>query len=218
LQLDFFRGMKTNLSAEHEILSNKDESIPLFDNKFLDVFSRVAWYVPLLIFVPVILYFMYLSFALYIIPIAYFWMLFVAGFFIWSLTEYLFHRFVFHYVPKSKWGKKIHFVVHGVHHAYPNDSMRLVMPPALSIPLSISFYFIWLFVFQDLVAPIFAGFIFGYLGYDMMHYATHHAKFMKANWFVSIKNHHMKHHYQDPDHGFGVTSNFWDKIFKSDIK
>ncbi len=210
--------MKNNLSPGHEILSNKDESIALFDNRFLDVFSRVAWYVPVLIFLPVIVYSSYISFAKYGVSTLKFLGLFVLGFFIWSITEYLFHRFVFHHYPKSRIGRKIHFIMHGVHHAYPNDSMRLVMPPILSIPLAAGFYVIWLLIFQSLSAGIFAGFITGYLAYDMMHYATHHAKFLKADWFVNIKNHHMKHHYQDPDHGFGVTSNFWDKIFKTEIK
>jgi len=210
--------MKTNLSPGHDILSNKDESVPLFSSKFLDVFSRVSWYVPLILFVPVVIYFSYLSLAVYNFSSIKFLLLISGGFLLWSLTEYLFHRFVFHHYPKSVWGRKIHFLVHGVHHAYPNDSMRLVMPPALSVPLALLFYFVWSFIFGAHSAPIFAGFVLGYLGYDMMHYATHHAKFMKANWFVQIKNHHMKHHYQDPDHGFGVTSDFWDKIFRTEIK
>ncbi|MDA8693429.1 sterol desaturase family protein [Saprospiraceae bacterium] len=210
--------MKTKLSPGHEILSNKDESIPLFGNGFLDIFSRVAWYVPPIIFVPVIAYFIYISFTIYNFSVGKFLLLLVAGFFVWSITEYLFHRFIFHHYPKSKLGRKLHFMMHGVHHAYPNDSMRLVMPPLMSVPLATAFYFLWSFLFGSLVAPFFAGFILGYLGYDMMHYATHHAKFLKADWFVNIKNHHMKHHYQDPDHGFGVTSDFWDKIFRTEIK
>ncbi len=210
--------MKIKLSPGHEILSNKDESVPLFNSKMLDVFSRVSWYVPLIIFLPVIAYFSYISFTTYNFSIGKFLGLFFGGLFLWTLVEYLFHRFIFHYYPKNAFGRKLHFLMHGVHHAYPNDSMRLVMPPAMSIPLATSFYFIWLLVFGDLVAPIFAGFILGYLTYDMMHYATHHAKFIKGNWFVNIKNHHMKHHYQDPDHGFGVSSNFWDKIFRTEIK
>lgn len=210
--------MKIKLSPGHEILSNQDESIPLFKTKLLDVFSRVAWYVPLILFIPVVVYFSYISFADYNFSVIPFILYFVCGFMLWSLTEYLFHRFIFHHYPKSKLGRKIHFLIHGVHHAYPNDSMRLVMPPALSIPLAVGFYFVWSLVFGNLVTPIFAGFILGYLGYDMMHYATHHAKFMKADWFVKIKNHHMKHHYQDPDHGFGVSSDFWDKVFRTEIK
>ncbi len=210
--------MQAKLSPGHEILSNKDESVPLFKSKFLDLFTRVSWWVPLIVFVPVIGYFSYVSIAVEQFGILQFLGLFLAGLFIWSISEYLFHRFVFHHYPNSAIGRKLHFMIHGVHHAYPNDSKRLVMPPLLSIPLAAGFYFLWSVVFSAYVSPIFAGFILGYLIYDMMHYATHHAKFMKAKWFVNIKNHHMKHHYQDPDHGFGVSSNFWDKIFRTEIK
>ena len=92
------------------------------------------------------------------------------------------------------------------------------MPPALSIPLSASFYFVFKFIFAATYAPIFAGFIFGYLCYDMLHYATHHAHFIKADWFINIKQNHMRHHFQDPDNGFGVSSPFWDKIFRTEYK
>jgi 4-hydroxysphinganine ceramide fatty acyl 2-hydroxylase len=43
----------------------------------------------------------------------------------------------------SKLGEKIHFIFHGVHHDYPSDSRRLVMPPSVSIPLAILFYFLF---------------------------------------------------------------------------
>ncbi len=63
--------------------------------------------------------------------------LFVVGVLIWTLLEYVIHRHVFHYEPKTRWGKKLHFIVHGVHHDYPNDATRLVMPPSVSIPLAV---------------------------------------------------------------------------------
>ena len=33
---------------------------------------------------------------------------------------------------------------------------------------------------------------------------------------IVIKNHHMRHHYQDPELGFGVSSPLWDIILKTD--
>ena len=33
----------------------------------------------------------------------------------------------------------MHFIIHGIHHDHPNDRMRLVMPPAVSIPLAALF-------------------------------------------------------------------------------
>ena len=202
----------------HDVISTKDESVRMFESNFLDKFSRVSWYVPLIIFVPVIAYFIYTSIASTTLSLAQVGGLFIGGLGIWTAVEYIFHRFVFHYEPTSLFGRKIHFMIHGVHHAYPNDSKRLVMPPILSIPLSTGFYFLFLVIFGSITAPLFAGFILGYLVYDMMHYATHHAHFMKAKWFISVKQHHMRHHFQDPDAGFGVSSALWDKIFRTEFR
>jgi sterol desaturase/sphingolipid hydroxylase (fatty acid hydroxylase superfamily) len=50
-----------------------------------------------------------------------------------------------------------------------------------------------------------------------MHYATHHANW-KVGFFQQIKKHHMKHHYQDPERGFGVSSFLWDLVFNSGFR
>ena len=41
-------------------------------------------------------------------------------------------------------GKMLHFIMHGVHHDYPNDATRLVMPPIISVPLAIVFYLVFI--------------------------------------------------------------------------
>ena len=77
---------------------------------------------------------------------------FVLGVLAWSLTEYLLHRFIFHLEPDSRWGRRVHFIIHGVHHDFPHDPMRLVMPPSVSIPLALLF---WL-GFDALLGPAWA--------------------------------------------------------------
>jgi sterol desaturase/sphingolipid hydroxylase (fatty acid hydroxylase superfamily) len=196
-------------------VSNKDETARMFESDFLEVFSRVHYTVPLFIYVPVILVLMYLSIAEYNLSALNIFVLFIGGMFTWSLAEYLLHRFIFHYNAKSKFGKKIHFIFHGVHHDYPSDSKRLVMPPSVSIPLAVIFYFIFILIFgQELMMPFFAGFILGYLFYDITHYAIHHFN-MHSKFWLAIKNHHMLHHYQDEFKGYGVSSPFWDVIFRT---
>ena len=143
--------------------------------------------------------------------------LFVLGIIVWSFAEYLLHRFVFHYVPDSKIGQRLHFIFHGVHHDYPSDSRRLVMPPSASLPLAVIFYLLfYVIVGRIFVAPFMAGFLTGYLFYDITHYAIHHFNMHNKFW-LAIKNHHMKHHYQDPSKGFGVSSPVWDKIIGTDF-
>jgi sterol desaturase/sphingolipid hydroxylase (fatty acid hydroxylase superfamily) len=127
------------------------------------------------------------------------------------------HRFVFHYEPKSAWGKRIHFLAHGVHHDYPNDSKRLVLPPAMSTILSLPFLCLFYLTLGKYYLLFFVGFMLGYLTYDTLHYALHHSSFTNE-YFKKMKEQHMLHHYNDNNSGYGVTSEFWDKVFGTRLK
>lgn len=187
----------------------------MFKNPLFEALSKVPYYVPLIVYVPVIGYFFWASvsangFLMFLLHL-------VMGLFIWTLTEYVLHRFVFHFYPSSAWGKRIHFIFHGVHHDYPNDAQRLVMPPSASIPLATAFYFLFRWLLPlNMLDGFFAGFILGYLFYDITHYMLHHAQFKNGVW-KKIKHHHMLHHYDDSTRGYGVTSALWDRIFGSDF-
>lgn len=198
-------------------VSNSPESVRMFKNGLLESVSKVHFYVPLLIYIPAIAVLSWQSFVYKQLEWPYFALWFIIGLFVWSLTEYVLHRFVFHFYPKSAIGQRIHFIFHGVHHDYPNDRMRLVMPPSASIPMALILYFLFALVIPDQVMfSFFAGFLLGYLIYDMSHYALHHASFKHPFW-LKLKKHHMLHHYSDPTKGYGVSSKIWDKIMGSDF-
>lgn len=198
-------------------ISNKDETVRMFKSDFMESLSRVHPSVPLFIYVPVILYFSYKAIFKFEFSFITIFTLIILGIIVWSLAEYTLHRFVFHYKPKSQFGEKIHFIFHGVHHDYPSDSRRLVMPPSVSIPLAVLFYYIFLAILgNELVAPFFVGFITGYLFYDMTHYAVHHFN-IKNKFFLLLKKHHMRHHFQDSDKGYGVSSPVWDDVMKTNF-
>jgi 4-hydroxysphinganine ceramide fatty acyl 2-hydroxylase len=198
-------------------ISNSQESVRMFKSDLLENLSKVHFTVPLFIFIPVIGICIYNCFelSLGIITFAEFFLL---GLFIWTLVEYIMHRFVFHYMPPDKpWAMRMHFIFHGVHHDYPSDAKRLVLPPSVSIPLATVFYFLFKAILPlNYIFAFFPGFILGYLFYDISHYAIHHFNF-KGNIWKKIKQHHMLHHYQDPGKGYGVSSPLWDKIFRSDF-
>ncbi len=198
-------------------VSNNDESARMFENRFLEFFSHVHPSVPALIFLPVIGYSLYRG-VVTGLGISYTFPLFVFGLLIWSFTEYMLHRFIFHYIPSSGWGKQIHFMFHGVHHDYPNDSTRLVMPPIVSIPLSTFFFFLFRSILGSFyVPPFFAGFMTGYLIYDLSHYAFHHFS-LHGRISLYLKQQHMRHHYMDPDGNYGVSSPLWDFVFGTYMK
>ncbi len=139
---------------------------------------------------------------------------FATGVVVFTFVEYFLHRLYFHHNFGDHFeGRLQAFMVHGYHHEFPNDRLRLVAPLLLSLtvatPIALVYYFtagsyFWL--------ACFAGSIVGYLAYDWIHYYTHHftpttrvGKFMRR--------YHMEHHYKDSNAHFGISSPFWDLVF-----
>lgn len=207
-------------SAHSVEINHSDVPIRLFKSDFLEFFTHISPITVLVIWVPVAAYFLYRA-AVAVAPGAGWGHIpagFLLGIFIWTFTEYTLHRFLFHYEPKTERQEKIFFLFHGVHHAQPQLKTRLVMPPVLSIPLAFLFYGLFYGVVAVLlggppwVAPLFSGFVVGYLIYDMTHYATHHFP-MRSGYLKYLKRYHMMHHYKTPNQRFGVSSPLWDFVF-----
>jgi sterol desaturase/sphingolipid hydroxylase (fatty acid hydroxylase superfamily) len=193
-------------------VSSKNESVRMFESNFLEFFSHVHPATPLVMYLPVTAFLLFYSFVNRHLSVVMVGALFVAGILVWTLLEYVIHRYVFHYQPKTRLGRQLHFVVHGVHHDYPQDATRLVMPPAVSIPVAIVFYVLSVLVFGRFAQTIFAGMLFGYVCYDCIHYATHHFA-LKGRLGLWLKQYHMRHHYQDDHAGYGISSPLWDYVF-----
>ena len=198
----------------HERTQSLSASPPLFENGFLDFFSRVHPVIPALIFVPVVAAGIWLGVdggygALATIGLV------AAGLLAWTLTEYWLHRLVFHWEPDHPLGSRIHFIMHGIHHDHPNDRLRLVMPPAVSIPLAALFLGLFVLIAGTPAAyPSFAGFIIGYLTYDYTHYHLHH-HVPRTTAGKRLREQHMRHHFQDHRYGYGVSSPLWDVVFRT---
>src|SRR4030042_5531442 len=99
-------------------ISNKDETVRMFENDFFEALSRVHPSVPVIIYLPVISFFLYRSVSLFELTFITILSLILLGIAVWTLAEYTLHRFIFHYKPKTEFGEKIHFIFHGVHHDY----------------------------------------------------------------------------------------------------
>jgi sterol desaturase/sphingolipid hydroxylase (fatty acid hydroxylase superfamily) len=197
---------------KNKYVSNKNETIRLFKNPFLEYFSHIHPITPVIVYVPVIIITGY--FGVLQTGIGPFILLFLGGILLWTLTEYTIHRWAFHYEPKSETGKKIHFLVHGIHHDYPRDATRLVMPLLVSVPLAVIFYFLFQLIFGDYNLSVFSGFVLGYVSYDSIHYATHHLP-MKGKIGNFLRVYHLRHHYEDEQTAYGVSNPLWDYIFRT---
>ena len=183
----------------------------MFDSRFLDRLSRVHPVVPVIIFVPAITI-LFLEGAWHMAPLVV--LAYAAGgYLFWTLTEYWLHRVVFHFEREQGIGRRLHWIIHGVHHDHPNDPLRLVMPPGASVPLAAGFLLLFWAVLPSPAWMVFgAAFLAGYLAYDMLHFHVHHHR-PTTHLGRKLRELHMRHHFQDHTTGFGVSAPFWDHVF-----
>uniref|UniRef100_A0A8C3Q3U2 Fatty acid 2-hydroxylase n=1 Tax=Geospiza parvula TaxID=87175 RepID=A0A8C3Q3U2_GEOPR len=212
-----------------------DRPIRLFHSDFLEFLSKTAWYVVFMVWTPVVLYLSWVSYTSlaqgntrlfasftteYSIPVHkyYFPFIFLLGMILWSLLEYLIHRFVFHMKPPASnyYLITLHFLLHGQHHKSPFDSSRLVFPP-VPASLVIGFFYgvLRLLLPEVLGLSIFVGGLCGYVIYDMMHYYLHYGSPKKGTYLYGLKAYHVKHHFEHQKSGFGISTRFWDYPFQT---
>lgn len=199
-------------------MTKPGEKMRMFDNNILEFFSCTPWYHVGIFWFPIVCYKIWESTYDGMSP-AMMLFTFILGMFTWTFTEYALHRFVFHmelYIPDNRFCITLHYILHGVHHAFPMDEDRLVFPIAMAIPMYKIVFFILCLVYPSHMCNLaMAGLVFMYLGYDMGHYYLHHSDPHK---FVEYrKKYHMYHHYKDPDNGYGITTSFWDKVFGTEL-
>ena len=190
----------------------RGELIMFENNRVLERMSRMQPTTVLLVYLPVVAVAIYLSITGETGALLTFGLILTGAAF-WTMFEYFFHRFFFHFKATTPLQHRILFTIHGVHHQYPNEKDRLVMPISVSAPLAALFGLLFVSTMGDKGWAFFAGFAGGYVSYDMMHYAVHHVRKPRSRLFRMIRRHHLAHHFKDTRLGFGVSSCFWDRVF-----
>ncbi len=190
-------------------------TIRLFKNGFVEhVLAKAHPLTPILWFGPLIAYGLYRG--VHRFGLLGELGLFVMGWLIWTLFEYVMHRFFFHLRADDSAKSRLRaFLRHGYHHEFPNDKLRLVAPPLMSWPLGAAIIAIYLWLLGPATAfALFAGTASGYIGYDWIHYYVHHfrPRTRLGRW---LKGYHMHHHFDArlPNARFGVSTPLWDWVF-----
>ena len=116
----------------HWVHSPVEKKLRLFETDFLEFFSKTPWYAVPMIWLPVTLCIAYAAFInlnntafgesicsfhtllMQLVLIS----LMFCGIILWTIVEYLLHRFVFHFNPPgdSVFWTTVHFFLHGQHH------------------------------------------------------------------------------------------------------
>jgi sterol desaturase/sphingolipid hydroxylase (fatty acid hydroxylase superfamily) len=193
------------------------KSIRLFNNGLLEWFSHIHPLTPLLVWGPVAVALIGYGASAGQLGLGTMAGLGLSGLLVWSLAEYVLHRYVFHFKPRHPWQERLVFIMHGIHHADPMDPTRLVMTPTVALVLALIFYPTFRGVFglfsEPLwVNPFFGFFILGYLTYDYTHYSVHHFT-PRTRWGKALKQNHMLHHFVNQELRWGVSTPLWDWVF-----
>ena len=95
-----------------------------------------------------------------------------------------------------------------------------MLPPALALVfMLIGYHTVYQVIFPnnyELRILFCIGIGFGYLAYDMTHYSMHHLT-SKLGYFKTLQRYHNQHHFSGEEAGFGVSSKFWDVVFKTEL-
>ena len=133
------------------------------------------------------------------------------GLLLWTLLEYVFHRFLFHIVPSAAWLRERQ--QHLLHHQTPEEPAYYVVPLWISLPVAVA---VWALLRAAVgswprAALMTAGVILGYLAYELVHYRVHRAG---GGGLVRFwRRHHFYHHYADDHRCYGFTTPLWDNVF-----
>ncbi|MCX5497063.1 sterol desaturase family protein [Kaistia dalseonensis] len=129
----------------------------------------------------------------------------VVGLCLWTLVEYLAHRFILHKVPYFRG-------LHDAHHAAPGDLISTPIWMSFLV-LVASFLAAWWLLGLDLGSGAIFGLTAGYLYYSFLHHILHHWRIVPGSPFYGLKHKHALHHHRHDEGNFGVTSLFWDHVF-----
>lgn len=171
---------------------------------------------PLCIYIPAVIALSWASLTHF--KLSYFCWTYTLGLFLWTFIEYAMHRFFYHFEApaNNKFLKTFLMLTHGLHHESPKDKTRLVSITLVSLSYTIGVAIIYYLLFRHSFMPILAGTLTGYVIYDLIHYDVHVAN-RKNRIMQYLKRYHFAHHYIDNTKAFGVTSPFWDYVFKSRV-
>lgn len=198
-------------SAENR---KRTDGIRVFENGFVErYFASAHPVMPGLWVIPLVTYALYLG--VMSLSVGRILGLFVAGFLVWTLLEYVLHRWLFHLSTEGHPERKQSvFMMHGYHHEFPSDRLRLVAPLFMSWPVTIvvgGLYYLALGPDASWWVML-AGTAAGYLAYDWIHYYTHHFRpTTRVGKF--LRRYHMEHHFKNADTHFGISSPLWDLVF-----
>lgn len=187
----------------------------VFENSFLEPFTKAPPYISATIYTLTVIILLVIAYQMQVVDSL--WngaLIFFGAILFWTLFEYFAHRYFFHideYFPESELASKLAYTFHGIHHEYPRDKERIIMPPVPGLMIVGILYVVFLFLLGDYAYIFMPGFVTGYLLYTRIHYLTHTPPV--PSYLKEQYRHHSLHHYKYPEKAFGISTKLWDRVF-----
>jgi sterol desaturase/sphingolipid hydroxylase (fatty acid hydroxylase superfamily) len=186
----------------------------IFNNPFLEKLTRAHASVPITMHYLIAVTLMVYSFYGINLNLSQIIIYFFAGLLFWTIFEYLAHRYIFHMATTTKIREKIQYTFHGVHHEYPRDKNRIVMPPLPGFIIGVALIVVFRLAAGEPGYAFAAGFLAGYASYALVHYSIH-TRIPPKNIIGKLWMHHSYHHYKNDAQAYGVSSPLWDYVFRT---
>jgi len=135
------------------------------------------------------------------------------GMLVWTLMEYLLHRFLLHSRPHAPAFLSIVEKLHLGHHRNPQDESKITVPVSGSLVIASALLGLFRLMTGSwsMAALLMTGSIAGYLYYETVHFWIHCGAH-RERWLKQRRVNHLSHHFKEQTSCFGVTTQMWDLI------
>lgn len=139
-----------------------------------------------------------------------------AGLILWTLLEYVLHRFVFHHRARWRFVQSALDAMHLRHHRDPQNAAYIFvrLEWALAISAGIAALMTAATIEAFSTASLLCGLWLGFLTYEAVHYGIHCGNPQRP-WIAGRRQAHFRHHFAQAEREFGVTTPIWDVVFRT---
>jgi sterol desaturase/sphingolipid hydroxylase (fatty acid hydroxylase superfamily) len=137
-----------------------------------------------------------------------------AGVALWTLMEYLIHRFLLHLIPR---GSMRRYVAgrHILHHRDPTGHPGLVLLWVSGLVGLLTSLLLVALLGPVAGAAVMGGVVLGYLAYEYAHLAAHLGTRPLTPWGARLRAHHLAHHERSARANFAIVLPLWDALFRT---
>jgi sterol desaturase/sphingolipid hydroxylase (fatty acid hydroxylase superfamily) len=130
----------------------------------------------------------------------------LSGIVLFTLIEYIYHRYILHYTNDGE----LYYYLHGKHHLKPH-SMSLHVPILFLIILHVISYYTLSYISHHVAVNVMCMAQFSYIIFEHLHMEAHHPYFLKHTHTFRIS--HLYHHSHTKKLAYAFSSPTWDIVF-----